>query len=143
MTDDATFGKVSPSEKQLYGPRKLLLCGFSDQVQPNFVKLLELIELSDIPKVWVSDDQAGTIVGELIALADGSGFGQPSNLPRAIIMAGITQNEMHQLMSGCRQAEMKPPLWATLPPTSETWVLEALLKELAAERAAIQKKSDH
>ena len=138
---DATFEKVSPSEKPLYGPRKLLLCGFSEKVQPNFAKLLELVELSEIPKVWVSDDQAGTLVGELMALEDGSGFGQPSNLPRAIIMAGITQNEMHQLMSGCRQAEMKPPLWATLTPISETWILEDLLKELAAERAAMQKKS--
>ena len=143
MTDDATFEKVSPSEKHLYGPRKLLLCGFSEQVQPNFAKLLELIALSDIPRVWISDDQAGTVVGELIALADGSGFGRPSHLPRAVIMAGITRNEMHQLMSGCRQAQMKPPLWATLTPISETWVLKDLLKELAAERAAIQKKSDH
>ena len=137
---DATFEKVSPSEKPLYGTRKLLLCGFSESVQPNFAKLLELIELSDIPKVWVADDQAGIRVGELIALADGSGFGQPSSLPRAIIMAGITQNEMHQLMSGCRQAEMKPPLWATLTPVSETWILEDLLKELAAERAAMEKQ---
>ena len=138
---DATFEKVSPSEKPLYGPRRLILCGFSEKVQPNFAKLLELIELPDIPKVWVSDDQAGILVGELVALEDGSGFGQPSNLPRAIIMAGITQNEMHQLMSGCRQAEMKPPLWATLTPVSETWKLEDLLKELASERAAMHKKS--
>jgi hypothetical protein len=141
MTDDATFEKVSPSEKPLYGPRKLLLCGFSEKIQPNFARLLELIECSDIPKVWVSDEQAGTRVGELAALDDGAGFGRPSHLPRAIIMAGITRNEMHRLMSGCRQAEMKPPLWATLTPTSETWVLEDLLKELAAERAALQKKS--
>ena len=141
MTDDATFEKVSPSEKPLYGPRKLLLCGFSEQVQPNFARLLELIELSGIPKVWVSDDQAGTRVDELLALDDGAGFGRPSHLRRAIIMAGITRNEMHRLMSGCRQAEMKPPLWATLTPVSETWVLEDLIEELSAERAALQKKS--
>jgi hypothetical protein len=138
---EAKFEKVSPSDKRLYGPRRLLLCGFSENVQPNFAKLLELIELADIPKVWVSDDQAGIRVGELIVLADGSGFGRASNLPRAIIMAGITQNEMHQLMSGCRQAEMKPPLWAALTPTSETWILKDLLEELAAERAAIRKSS--
>jgi len=141
MTENATFEKVSPSDKPLYGPRGLLLCGFSEKVQPNFARLLELIELSDIPKVWASDDQAGTRAGELLALDDGTGFGRPSHLPRAIIMAGITQSEMHRLMSGCRQAEMKPPLWATLTPTSETWILQDLLKELAAERAAMQKKS--
>ena len=138
---EAKFEKVSPSDKRLYGPRKLLLCGFSEKVQPNFAKLLELIELADIPRIWVSDNQAGIQVGELIALEDGAGWGQPSDLPRAIIMAGITQNEMHQLMSGCRQAEMKPPLWATLTPISETWILRDLLGELAAERAAMEKSS--
>ena len=136
---DAKFEKVSPSEKPLYGPRKLLLCGFSENVQANFAGLLALIDLAGIPKVWAADDQAGARVGELMALEDGSGWGRPSNLARAIIMAGITRNEMHRLMSGCRRAEMKRPLWATLTPVSETWVLEDLLKELAAEKAAMQK----
>ena len=138
---EAKFEKVSPSDKLLYGPRKLLLCGFPEKIQPNFAKLLELIALADLPRIWVADDQAGAKVADLIALEDGTGWGRDSNLPRAIIMAGITQNEMHQLMSGCRQAEMKPPLWATLTPISETWILEDLLKELAAERAAMAKSS--
>jgi hypothetical protein len=41
-------------------------------------------------------------------------------------------------MGGCRQAQMKPALWATLTPTSETWALQDLLKELSAERRAMQ-----
>ena len=137
---DATFEKVSPSDQPLYGPRKLLLCGFSESVQPNFNKLLELIGLSEIPKVWITDSQADIKVGELIALPDKSGFGVSSELPRAIIMAGITQSEMHGLMSGCRQAKMKPPLWATLTPTSETWTILSLLNELAAEHKAMQQR---
>ncbi len=34
--NEAKFEKVSQSDKPLYGPRKLLLCGFSQSVQPNF-----------------------------------------------------------------------------------------------------------
>ena len=45
---DAKFEKISQSDKPLYGPRKLLLCGFSQDVQPNFRKLLELIGLAEI-----------------------------------------------------------------------------------------------
>ena len=135
---DAKFQKVSPSDQPLYGPRKLLLCGFSAEAQPKFNGLLEAIGLSDIPKTWVTHEQAGARVGELAGLADGTGAGQSSSLPRAVIMAGITQNELHRLMSGCRQAKMKPALWATLTPTSETWPLQDLLKELAAERQAMQ-----
>ncbi len=138
---DAKFEKVSNTDRPLYGPRKLLLCGFSQSVQPNFSKLLELIGLSEIPKVWVTEDQADIQVGELIKLRDNTGFGVSSELPRAIIMAGITQNEMHGLMAGCRKSKMKQTLWATLTPTSETWTIQSLLNELAAEHAAMQKKT--
>ena len=137
---DAKFEKVSRSDKPLYGPRKLLLCGFSQSVQPNFSKLLELIGLADIPKVWVAEDQANIPVAELTKLEDSTGWGASSELPRAIIMAGITRNEMHRLMTGCRQSKMKPTLWATLTPTSETWTLRSLLNELATENAAMQKR---
>jgi len=137
---DAKFEKVSNTDRQLYGPRKLLLCGFSQSVQPNFAKLLELIGLSEIPKVWVSENQADIRVDELMELEDGTGWGVSSELPRAIIMAGITQNEMHGLMTGCRESKMKPTLWATLTPTSETWTIQSLLNELAAEHEAMQKR---
>ena len=138
---DAKFEKVSRTDKPLYGRRKLLLCGFSQDVQPNFSKLLELIGLADIPRVWVAQDQAESRVGELAELEDGTGWGVSSGLPRAIIMAGITQSEMHRLMTGCRQSKMKQTLWATLTPTSETWTIQSLMNELATEHAVMKKKN--
>ena len=137
---DAGFEKVSPSDKPMYGPRKLLICGFSSEAQPKFVKLLEIIGLSEMPKVWVTDAHAGSLISEVLALEDNTGWEFGSELPRAVIMSGVTQNELHLLMSGSRQAGMKPPLWATLTPTSETWTVQDLLKELAAEHQAMQKK---
>ncbi|MGB5747420.1 MAG: DUF3783 domain-containing protein [Desulfobacterales bacterium] len=137
---DAGFEKVSPSGKPMYGPRKLLICGFSPEVQSNFVKLLEIIGLSDMPKIWVTEAQAGSLISDVLALEDNTGWGESSGLPRAIIMCGLTQNELHLLMSGSRQTGMKPPLWATLTPTSENWAMQDLLKELAAEHEAMQQK---
>ena len=55
-------------------------------------------------------------------------------------MAGITQNEMHGLMTGCRNSKMKQTLWATLTPTSETWTIQSLLNELVAEHKAMQQR---
>jgi len=137
---EATFEKVEPSNRPLYGPRKLLLCGFSGSAQANFAKLLDLLGLAGIPRIWITVDRAKEQVGTLFGLEDGEGFGRASDLPRAIIMAGITRNEMHLLMSGCRRARMKPPLWATLTPVSETWTLDDLLKELASEHAAMSRR---
>ena len=33
---DAAFEKVTTSDKPIYGPRKLMLCGFSSGAQSNF-----------------------------------------------------------------------------------------------------------
>ena len=138
MADDG-FQKVDQSDNMLYGPRKLLLCGFAAEVQPKFITLLDMIGLSSIPLVWVTQDQTDIHVGELVQLDDGAGTGASSELPRAIIMSGISQNELHTLMAGCRKSGMQQPLWATLTPTSESWPIQNLLKELAAEHQAMQK----
>ena len=139
---DGGFEKVSQSDEPMYGPRKLLICGFSADIQPHVAKLLEVLKLSDIPRIWVTAEHAGSLISEVLALEDNTGFGVTSELPRAIIMCGLTQNELHLLMSGSREAGMKPPLWATLTPTSETWTIQDLLKELAAEHQAMQQKKD-
>ena len=67
----------------------------------------------------------------------GFGKGVDSSLPRAIIVGGIPEKRLHALMAGARASGMTPPLWAVLTPSSESWPLEQLLKELAAEREAL------
>jgi len=137
---NAGFEKVTPSEKPLYGPRKLLLCGFSAETQPKFIKFLELIGLTQLPIIWVTEAQADDLISAILKLEDNAGWGIASELPRAIIMSGITQQELHRLMSGSRHAGMKPPLWATLTPISETWTIRNLLNELTAEHRVMQKR---
>ena len=136
---DATFEKVSHSNKAMYGPRKLLLSGFSAAAQGKFETVLEFAGLSKLETVWVLADHADMRVSELIALPDKSGWGHSSNLPRAVIVSGLTENELQRLMTVCRKTGMKQALWAALTPTSETWPLKDLLVELSAERQAMQK----
>lgn len=138
--NESGFQKVDQSDNFLYGPRKLLLCGFSADTQSKFMTLLKMIGLSEMPMVWVTADQANIHVGELVQLEDGAGTGVSSDLPRAIVMSGISQKELHILMAGCRKSGMQQPLWATLTPTSKTWPIQNLLKELAAEHAAMKKR---
>ena len=109
---DGEFQKVSRTDKPLYGPRKLLLCGFAADAQFNFITLLDKIGLAELPLVWVTEDQADLSVGELVRLANGTGTGLTSQLPRAVIMSGITQKELHLLMSGSRQSAR--PSWVGL-----------------------------
>lgn len=134
---DAGFEKVGRSEKKFYGSRKLLLCGFPQAAQPKFRALLDMLALDGLPLIWCAAEQADETVGRLARLPDGSGEGIDSALPRAIIASGIQENELHRLMSGCRQSGMQQALWAVLTPVSETWPLKNLLDELAAERRAM------
>jgi len=138
---DATFEKVTTSDKPLYGPRKLLLCGFPAAAQPKFETVLGMAGLREIQKIWVLDDQGDMVLSDLLQLPDNSGGSVLSNLSRAIVVAGISQKELINLMAVCKKAGMMNALWATLTPVSENWSIQQLLEELAAERKAMTGKS--
>ncbi len=138
--ENAKFEKVTQSDTALYGPRKILLCGFGAGAQEKFKKVLEFAGLSEVPKVWAAPDHAETRLSGLMAMPDGTGEGVGSSLPRAIVVAGITEKELQRLMMVCKKSGMKGALWAALTPTSETWTLSQLLDELSAERRAMGKK---
>jgi hypothetical protein len=133
----STFEKVRHSDQRLYGPRKLLLCGFPAVSQSKFRALLEMLAIGNLPLVWITADQAEVPIQEALSLADGTGAQSDSDMERAIVVSGISQNELHQLMTGCRQAGMQNALWAALTPTSEKWSVGQLIAELKAERAAM------
>ena len=131
------FEKIERSNQCLFGPRKLLLCGFPASSQAKFKSLLGMLDLKELPLIWAAQGDAEKLLCDLFSQADGSGEGRGSELPRAIIAAGIEQQELHLLMNGCRQAGMQSSLWAVLTPTSESWTLSQLLAALAAESQAM------
>lgn len=136
---EGMFERISDSDKGLYGPRKVLFCGFPAKAQPAVAALMKMAGLGDVPALFVGAEHAGETVGALFQMTGGAPEAQDSDLPRAIIVGGITEKELQQLMGGARASRMQPPLWAVLTPVSETWTLKALLGELAAERAALSR----
>ncbi len=135
------FDKISHSDDRLYGSRKLLLCGFPSKAQPKFAAVLKMAGLTDVPVVWAGEDQSPMVLLDLFVLDDGNGTGKSSPLPRAVIVSGITENELHRLMMICKKTGMKKPLWAVLTPNSEKWRLGRLLNELQKEQKAMKKRS--
>ncbi len=141
MSDTNTFNRVERSAKRLYGPRALLVCGFTAEGQTALLDAVQATRIEALVVVFTATDDLETSLGVLFKRANLSGRSEPSRMPAAVIMAGISEAELHQLMEGYRSAGLPWPLWATLTPTSETWTLRALLKELAAERAALAAQS--
>jgi len=138
--NEGTFEKVKRSDTPMYGPRKLLLCGFPAEAQSKFAKVVEMAGLAQTPVVWANHEHAGQTLSTLLELPAGSGSGSGSTLSRAVIVSGITENQLHALMTVCRKSGMKQALWAALTPTSETWPLDRLLVELNKERKALSGK---
>jgi len=137
--NDGTFQKVARTEKAMYGPRKVLVCGYRPEEQRDFLSLLDQVDLSDLPVVFLAEGQLASTLGELLALDDRSGLGQAPGGRRAVVLSGITEKELHIVISAYRSHRLPEQLWATLTPTSEGWPVSRLLDELAAEREAFKR----
>ena len=140
MNHGGKFKKVGKSEKKLHGPRKLIVCGYPDLEQRALLSLLEKNDFNDLPVIFVTNQDSKKAISELLTLDDRSGQDGFSDMRRAIIMSGFTQNELHRLMTAYRNSGLSTQLWATLTPISENWPVEKLLGELAAEAEAFKKQ---
>jgi hypothetical protein len=135
-----TFQKLEKSSERMHGPRGIVVCGYPPAEHEPLADALGLIGLGDRPVLFVNGKDSMRTLKEVLASGDRSGMGEPSDLPRALILSGFTQQELHTLMSTYRQAGLPSQLWATLTPTSEAWALGDLLKELQKEADAIRKQ---
>jgi len=134
-----TFKKLGESTKPMYGPRAILICGFKPLEQKKIMNLLNNIQFSDIPVIFATSEDTEKHLDELFTKPDQSGKNEESDNARAIIMSGITEKELQQLLSAYKKYKLPRPLWATLTPFSEKWTLLALLDELKKERIAMEK----
>lgn len=138
---EGTFKKVGESAEPMYGPRAILVCGFNSKEQETVMKLFDAIQLADTPVVFATAADTEMRLCDLLIRPDQSGRDEGSGIARAVVMSGITERELHQILSSYKGAGLPRPLWASLTPVSENWALSALLEELKAERMAMEKRN--
>jgi hypothetical protein len=68
MEKKSIFTKVSRTENRLYGPRKLLICGFPLAERSGFLDIMKLAEIEDVPTVWAESEQADDIIKRFICI---------------------------------------------------------------------------
>ena len=139
MTDN-TMKKVGQTENYLYGPRKILLCGYSPNELNHFQNILKETQLPNIMLITANIESLSNELKELFLQKDQSGFNGDSEMQRAAIMAGITEKELHSIINAYRSSGLPKQFWAALTPVSENWTLEVLLEELKKENEAIRKQ---
>jgi len=135
---EGKFDKIQESDERMYGPKGILVCGYPASEHRFFTLFMDKAGFSDRPIIFPTTEDGGRTLKELLGLSTGSGMGQPADLPRAVIMSGFTQNEVHRIMVAYRQAGLPTQLWATLTPVSENWLLRDLLKELVKEHESFK-----
>ena len=140
MEQKGEFSRIEKSGKRMYGPRGLLVCGYPEEDRNAFLGFILKINMNNVPVIFAVNEDVEKTLGDLFAHEHKAGITGPSDLPRSVIMSGLSQNELHILMREYRDTGFVSQIWASLTPTSETWTLKALLVELLAEARAMQKK---
>jgi hypothetical protein len=137
---EETFSRVDRTGKKLYGPRKLLVCGYSAEDQAAVLAIVKALGIDGLPIVFATAHHLDMPVGAVLGLPENTGKNENSELRRAVIMSGLTEKELHLVMGSYRSLELPAQLWATVTPVSENWPLKDLLEELAAEREAMMRR---
>ncbi|GBC63827.1 DUF3783 domain-containing protein [Desulfonema ishimotonii] len=140
MSEKGTFEKIGQSDRRMFGPTKILVCGYAGAEQARMTEAWDQAGLGHVPVVLIPSGEIGKTLKEIAELPERSGPEAASDLPRAIIMSGLTETELRTAMKSYRALGLPGPLWAALTETSVHWTLGELLRELSAEREAFLKK---
>jgi len=136
-----TFKKVGESAEPMYGPRAVLVCGFTPSEQKMMIKLFDTIQLTDVPVIFATDADTEKCLCDLLTLPNQMGRNTDCDIERAVVLSGMTERELQQILSNYKVAGLPRPLWATLTPFSKNWALSTLLEELKNERIAMEKNN--
>lgn len=124
----------------LYGAPGLLVCGLENESAKELKALLLTLGWPKLPVSFAGRKDLKTEVATLFQERPT----KPENLGGvAVIMSGITGNQLQELMACWRSSALPPSLWATLTQTNEHWPLLTLLKHLAEERQEMAKHRSH
>ena len=140
-TKEGTFTRVEKTAEKMYGPRKLLVCGYPAKEQEGLAACLKETALNDLPVVFIGEKEGAQCINKILTWNDGHGAGEDSCLNRAVIMSGFTQEELHRLIKNYKRSGMPAQLWATVTPVSQGWRLVDLLNELAKEAEAMRRRA--
>ena len=87
---DGEFQKIQESDERMYGPKGILVCGYPPAEHRFFALFMDKAGFSDRPIIFPTTEDAGRTLNVLLGLTTGSGIGEPTDLPRAVIMFSLS-----------------------------------------------------
>ena len=130
---------VGDSKNRMYGPRGIVVCGFTPEERQTILKMFNDKKFKHLPVVYTTMNDRTELMKDMISRTHQTGLENECGLDRAIIMSGLTEKELHRTMKTYKKLKLPKPLWATMTPTSENWTVENLISELNSERLHLGK----
>ncbi|MCE9615204.1 MAG: DUF3783 domain-containing protein [Lentisphaerae bacterium] len=139
MTDatTGTFRPLDQPDRRLPGKTAVLVSGHAPEEQSRLLEALSRAGLPALPVVFVTDKSATLTLQDLAACPHATGLHETAPLPRAIVLSGLQESQLHTVMAAYKACRLPPALWATATDTTASWTLRALLDELQKERQAL------
>jgi hypothetical protein len=131
--------KVGASRQKMFGPRGILVCGFSTDHRKAILKMFGDKKFNKISVIFTGEKDSDTLLKNIFGRDHQTGMEETCGLAPAIIMSGLTEQELHYTMTTYKKTGLPRPLWATLTPTSQNWTVTALVDELNSERLHFEK----
>lgn len=135
---ETTFRPVGDTDSRMHGATAVLASGFSVADQQTLRDMMDAAGLQDVGIVFITAGALPLTLAALAALPAGTHAGETAELPRALVMSGLTERQLHAMMDSYRQSGLPRPLWASVTPTSADWTIKTLLVELLKEREAMR-----
>jgi hypothetical protein len=133
-----TFRPVGNSDERMHGATAVLVSGFEVEEQQAFRALMDANGLAEVPTIYIVEAFLEHSLFELVRMPTETRAGQTAKLPRAVIMSGLTEKDLHALMDAYRESGRAKPHWATVTPTTEQWPVKKVLIELLKESEALR-----
>jgi hypothetical protein len=137
-SSETTFRPIGESDRRMHGTPAVLASGFQADEQKRLRWTMDTAGLLTVPAIYITAASLPATLAALASLPAESNAGETAELPRAMVLSGLTERQLHAIMDSYRESGLPRPIWASVTPTSESWTLKYLLVELLREREAMR-----
>ena len=138
MTNDNAFRAIEQNDLTRVGPRAILICGFSVDIESAVRELLARINAPDVPLIFCAEELLPLPLAEALT-KDSPGTPVPANkLPPVMVLSGLTGQEIHGFLEQFAATNLPRPIFAAATPANLTFSVKQLLAALWQEQKARQ-----
>ena len=132
------FKRIDEDEGAPLGPLALLLCGFSADEAQTVASFLGTIGFLDHRVVLCTEPMLSKSLGEALTTTDDDPPVQPDQLPRVIVLSGLTGTQVRVFLDRFSSTQLPRPIFAAVTPSNLSFTVRELLIELLKEHQAMK-----